>query len=75
MNTNCKYYKYHFYKTWADRIRSFKDLDVQWNLYHAVDDYGLHGIEPTTLTGDALEFFNTEVRPNLDIQHKRYERK
>lgn len=74
MYTESKYPQFEFYKSWRDKIRAIDDEDIRLAIYRAIDDYGLNGIEPTKLTGYALDFFNKEVRPNLDKQHKQYEK-
>lgn len=59
---------------WMERINQMP-RDEGNALLHAVAGYGIREIEPTTegnLTPEVLEYFNREIRPELDRQHKRF---
>lgn len=47
------------------------DKKDRGELFDAIMIYGCFELEPTNLDGDILEYFNKEIRPELDKQHKR----
>lgn len=68
-----RYPKMHILPEWMERI-SQMPRDEGNALLYAAAGYGIREIEPTTegnLTPEALEYFNREIRPELDRQHKR----
>lgn len=70
-----KYPEFRFYKKWKDKIRTIPDTDIKLALYRSIDDYGLNGIEPSALKGEILDYFNSEIRPILDKQHRQYDKR
>ena len=47
-----------------------KGAEQRTCFFDAISKYGCYEIEPTDLQGEALDYFNTEVRPELDKQHE-----
>lgn len=65
-----KYPKMRFRKDWLEYIQ--RDTEANGNaLMRAICEYGLYEIEPKELTPEQWEYFNAEIRPDLDRQHKR----
>lgn len=58
-----------FYADWAEAIRSLKSDRLQLQLYRALSDYGLKGIEPEDV--DVLAIFNF-MKGQLDRDHSKY---
>lgn len=69
-----KYYtypKFRFMPEWAKYIRDIKEPERRYAMFDAVTKYGCYDIEDIGIEGADLEYFNKEVRPELDRQHKR----
>lgn len=74
LQEGAKYPLMHFLPEWMAHITAMPRDEVHALLYAAAG-YGIREIEPTTdgnLTPEALEYFNREIRPELDRQHKRF---
>lgn len=69
-----KYPFIDWHKEWAVYCDAAKDLDTKVALYKAIVEYGLNEIEPN-LPSAQMEYFNTSVRPEIDRQHNRFNRK
>lgn len=69
---NSKYYTYEKFRWFVEWLEYSEKLPrtEQYEFYGAVSKYGLYEIEPT-LKGAVLLYFNANVRPELDKQHKR----
>lgn len=69
---NSKYYTYEKFRWLIEWLEYSEKLPQpeQYEFYGAVSKYGLYEIEPT-LKGAVLDYFNVNVRPELDKQHKR----
>lgn len=70
---NSTYPKMRFWGEWLRHIDTMP-RDEGDALLFAIAGYGLREIEPTKyeLTAEAVEYFNTKIRPELDRQHKRF---
>lgn len=68
-----KYPYFRFYRKWGERIQSFKYIGIRLALYQAIANYGIDRTEPIQLRGEALDFFNNEVRTNIDEQHREFD--
>lgn len=53
---------------WLDYAEGIKDLEEKIKFYRAIIRYGLDKIEPELNPG-AIDFFNKEIRPDIDRQH------
>lgn len=74
MTAQFKYPKFLFLSEWAkfgDKLASGEDRLM---FYRAVCNYGLNEAEPE-LTHVIADFFNTVVRPELDRQHRMFNRR
>lgn len=60
---------------WMDYVLSLKSEDEQKTLHSAIVHYGHNEDLPTALSGASLDFFNNKVRPELDRQHKAYDKR
>lgn len=70
MKANKPFEKFLWKLEWLKYAASMPRDDEQafnW----AVIRYGLCVAEPTELRGEALAYFNSEIRPDIDRQHKR----
>lgn len=59
-----------FYKSFYDAIQRIPE-EFQLELYNAIFQYSLEGIEPTTLSDISYAMF-TLIRPNIDSSQRRY---
>ncbi len=74
LQEGAKYPLMHFLPEWMEQITTMP-RDEGNALLYAAAGYGIREIEPTTegnLSPEALEYFNREIRPELDRQHKRF---
>lgn len=74
MAENKPFEKFQFRVKWmefAATLQPKEETAFKW----AVILYGLKSEEPTRLHGKSLEYFNSEVRPDIDKQHKRMRNK
>lgn len=60
-----------FYKSFYDAIKQIPE-EYQLELYNAILQYSLEGIEPSNLSNIASAMF-TLIKPNIDNAQKRYE--
>lgn len=60
-----------FYAEWVKFGDSLQSDEERICFYKAISKYGLYGAEPHHLTGETLAYFNSNVRPIIDKQHKR----
>lgn len=65
-----KYPKFRFLLEWLEYIDSLPKGDGD-SLLLQIGAYGIREEEPETLTPEAQEYFNREIRPELDRQHRR----
>lgn len=65
-----KYLRFRFSPEWLEYIGSLQKEDGD-NLLLQIRAYALYEAEPEKLTPEAQEYFNREIRPELDRQHKR----
>lgn len=59
-----------FNSDWAKFGDALQDMQEQINYYRAIFEYGTYGKEPESLTGNTLAYFDENVRPMIDKQHK-----
>lgn len=64
------YKKFRWFIEWLEYSETLPK-DIQPVFSRAISTYGLFAIEPTDLQGDALNYFNEKIRPELNRQHKR----
>lgn len=70
-----KYPEYEFKSDWVKFIDSLNgDIDNIGLFFKAVNGYGFYGDEPE-LSPEISDFFNTVVRPDIDRQHRKFNRK
>ena len=65
-----KYLKFSFSSDWLAFIDTLPKADGD-SLLLQIRAYALYEAEPEELTPEAAEYFNNEIRPDLDRQHKR----
>lgn len=65
-----KYLRFRFSPEWLEYIDTLPKEDGD-NLLLQIRAYALYDAEPEELTPEAQEYFNREIRPELDRQHKR----
>ena len=65
------YEKFRLLVEWVAYCETLHDDAEQLAFHESIAKYGLKCEEPAGITGAALEYFNTEIRPELDRQHKR----
>ena len=65
------YEKFRWLVEWVAYCETLHDDAEQLAFHESIAKYGLKCEEPAVITGAALEYFNTEIRPELDRQHKR----
>lgn len=65
------YEKFRWLTEWVGYCTTLHDDMEQLAFHESIAKYGLKGEEPTEITGAALEYFNREIRPELDRQHER----
>lgn len=70
LQEGAKYPKFRFFIEWLQFIDTLPKVDGD-GLLLQIAAYGIHETEPKELTPEAQEFFNREIRPELDRQHKR----
>lgn len=68
---NGKYDKFTWRKAWYDYADTITNKRQCLAFNRAIANYGLEGIEPRGLEGDALRYFDNHVRPDLDRQHSK----
>lgn len=61
---------FRWLRIWIEFMNRLSEQD-QLKLFNAVSCYGLYGIYPTDLTGEAEKYFVSEIQPELDRQLKR----
>lgn len=68
-----RYPKTYLAPEWIEHIKAMP-YDEGNELLAAAAGYGTHEIEPNpdALTPEAMEYFNREIRPELDRQHRRF---
>lgn len=64
--------KFRFAVEWLEYIENIADEDEQLKMFAAVSDYGINANAPNGLTPCNEDYFNREIRPDLDRQHKRF---
>lgn len=62
--------RFRFLSYWFDFLNKLPNKE-HLALFDAISRYGLYGIEPLNLNGDILQYFNKEIRPELNRQRKR----
>lgn len=70
-----KEYPFAFYDSWLNYGARLDDIETQWNFYKAIVGYGIYGREPQGLDKCDLAFFNRNIRPVINKQHKKYDLK
>lgn len=70
MLEGAKYDRFSFAPEWLEYIDSLPRIDGG-RLLMQIRFYAFFETEPETLTPEAQEYFNREIRPDLDRQHKR----
>lgn len=68
-----EYYTYemfHFMPEWLEYAESINDPKRELAFFDSISKYGCYEIEPTGIGGGDLNYFNAQVRPELDRQHK-----
>lgn len=71
--SNYKYPYFWMRPEWVEYIETLNPSeDVA--LLMAIAEYGLNADEPQRLTPRALDYFNAEVRPHLDADHRKHDR-
>lgn len=70
MGTTCKYEKFHFRKEWFDFAETL-DRAIQGAFYWAIMEYGIDGTRNVKLSGESLDYFNTDIVPDIDKQHSK----
>ena len=71
-----EYYTYemfHFMPEWLEYAENINDPKRELAFFDSISKYGCYEIEPTEITeigGEDLDYFNAQVRPELDRQHK-----
>ncbi|MBO6310376.1 MAG: hypothetical protein J6N70_16385 [Oribacterium sp.] len=63
--------EFNFFAEWVKFGDSLQDEQDRLDFYMAISRYGVYGEEPEILKGASLEYFNENVRPNIDNQHRR----
>lgn len=71
MLKGAKYEHFKFNIEWLEECERQPTKEQNSALYYAIVFYGLNEIEPQGLTPEVLEYFNNEIRPELDRQHER----
>lgn len=64
-----QYEKFRWYREWSKYAHTIQDPAESLAFHDAITAYGIYGTEPIQLTGDALAYFDREIRPALDRQH------
>ncbi len=70
-NGTVVYEKFRWFAEWVAYCETLHDGTEQLAFHESIAKYGLKGEEPTGITGAALDYFNREIRPELDRQHER----
>lgn len=68
-----EYYTYEMFRfmpEWLEYAESINDLKRELAFFDSISKYGCYEIEPTGIGGGDLDYFNAQVRPELDRQHK-----
>ncbi len=68
-----EYYTYemfHFMPEWLEYAESINNPKTELVFFDAISKYGCYEIEPTEIGGEDLDYFNAQIRPELDRQHK-----
>lgn len=71
MLKGAKYEHFKFSIEWLAECERQSTTEQNTALYYAIVFYGLGEKEPQGLSPEAMEYFNREIRPELDRQHKR----
>ena len=64
------YRQFRWFPQWLKYADTIKEQSKELAFFDAISKYGCYEIEPTDLQGEALDYFNNEVRPELDSQHE-----
>ena len=64
---------FQYYETFETIIEKIKDIEEREWLRKVIINYGLHGLEPDTFFGEALEIAWTICKDLIDQQHHRRE--
>ena len=64
------YNVFNWLSDWVGYANAINNESRERTFYDAIANYGCFVIEPTDLSGEDLDYFNTEVRPELDRQHE-----
>lgn len=64
------YEKFRWLAEWVVYCKFLHDDAERLALNDAIAEYGIMSKEPAGITGATLEYFNEEIRPELDRQHK-----
>lgn len=64
------YEKFRFLPEWLEYSESINDPKRELAFFDSISKYGCYEIEPTEIGGEDLDYFNAQVRPELDRQHE-----
>ena len=64
------YEKFRWLVEWVAYCETLHNDAEQLAFLESIAKYGLKCEEPAGITGAALEYFNPEIRPELERQHK-----
>jgi len=64
------YEKFRWLVEWVTYCEILHDEAERLAFNDAIAEYGIMSKEPTGITGATLEYFNMEIKPELDRQHE-----
>ena len=64
------YEKFRWLVEWVTYCEILHDESERLAFNDAIAEYGIMSKEPTGITGATLEYFNMEIKPELDRQHE-----
>lgn len=70
-----KYEQFDWLPEWVEYAETIPPIDPALCFYKAVIRYGLDCIEPEELRAEDLQYFNEKVRPELDRQHHKMDKR
>lgn len=69
-----KYPEFVWLSEWTKYGEALKTIDEKAILFRSISQYGLEEIEPN-LPPELMQYFNAHIRPELDRQHAKTNRK
>lgn len=69
-----RYSNFVWLAEWTKHAESLRTIDEKAIFFRGITKYGLDGLEPE-FSPELMQYFNSHIRPELDRQHAKINRK